>query len=91
MEWKLLISTFLTVFVAEIGDKTQLATFALAGGTHSRWPVFCGAVAALVLTSAIAVLAGESLAHVVPRQWLQRGAGVLFVVMGIAFLWGSRG
>lgn len=86
MDWKLFASTFAAIFLAEIGDKTQLATLSFSAGGSSRWAVFAGSSLALVATSAIAVLAGESLSRVVSPVWLQRAAGVLFVVMGLWFL-----
>ncbi len=89
MEWKLLASTFVAIFLAELGDKTQLATFSLAAGTASRWAVFLGAALALIATSAIAVLAGDALSRLVPMHWIRRGAGALFVVLGLVFLFGG--
>ena len=86
MDWRLLFSTFGLVFLAELGDKTQLATLSLAATGRSRLLVFAGAALALVLTSAIAVLAGEALARVVPPVWIRRVAGAAFVVMGAVFL-----
>ena len=87
MDWKLLASTFAAVFLAEMGDKTQLATMSLAAG-GSRWSVFAGAALALVLTSAVAVLAGEVVARVVPAVWIRRGAGLLFLALGALYLFG---
>jgi putative Ca2+/H+ antiporter (TMEM165/GDT1 family) len=89
MEWKLFASTFAAIFLAEIGDKTQLATLSLSAGGASRWAVFAGAALALVATSAIAVLAGEALSRVISPVWLERAAGVLFLVLGVWFLAGS--
>ena len=89
MDWKLLASTFGVVFLAELGDKTQLATLSLAAGGSSRWVVFAGSAAALVATSAIAVVAGEALSRVVSPEWLKRGAGAMFLVLGVVFLLGS--
>jgi putative Ca2+/H+ antiporter (TMEM165/GDT1 family) len=86
MDWKLLGSTFLAIFLAEIGDKTQLATLSLAAGGSSRWVVFAGSALALVATSAIAVLAGEALSRAIPPVWLRRAAGALFLVLGVIFL-----
>ncbi|MBI3178648.1 MAG: TMEM165/GDT1 family protein [Deltaproteobacteria bacterium] len=88
MDWKLFASTFAAIFVAEIGDKTQLATLSLASGGSSRWPVFLGAALALVATSASAVVFGEGLSRVIPPIWLRRGAGVLFLILGALFLLG---
>lgn len=90
MDWKILASTFLAVFLAELGDKTQLATMSLAAGNNSRWAVFCGSALALIATSAIAVLMGEALTRLVPPQWIRRAAGGIFVVMGLLYLC-SRG
>lgn len=89
MDLKLLLSTFGLVFLAELGDKTQLATLSLAASGHSRLAVFLGSAGALVLTSAIAVLAGAALTRVVPEIWIHRAAGVGFLVMGVLFLAGK--
>jgi Ca2+/H+ antiporter, TMEM165/GDT1 family len=86
MDWKLFASTFGAVFLAELGDKTQLATLSLAAGGRSRWAVFAGSALALIATSAIAVLAGEALARAVPPIWIKRAAGALFIVLGVIFL-----
>lgn len=86
MDWKLFISTFTAIFIAEMGDKTQLAAFAMAGGSSSRWVVFVGASLALVATTAIAVIAGGAIGHYVPEVWLKRVAGVIFIVLGVLFL-----
>ena len=90
MDWKLLTSTFGCIFLAELGDKTQLATLSLASGGSSRWVVFAGSAAALVATSAVAVVAGEALSRVVSPEWLKRGAGVLFLMLGVLFLFSSK-
>lgn len=81
-------ATFLAIFLAEIGDKTQLATLSFAAGGRSRLAVFAGASLALIATSAIAVLAGEALARAIPPIWIRRAAGVLFLVLGVVFLLG---
>jgi putative Ca2+/H+ antiporter (TMEM165/GDT1 family) len=86
MDWKLLISTFVSIFVAEIGDKTQLATLSLAAGGKSRLSVFAGSALALCATSAIAVVAGEGVSRVISPVWLRRIAGAVFIAMGLLFL-----
>jgi putative Ca2+/H+ antiporter (TMEM165/GDT1 family) len=88
MDWKVFASTFAAIFLAEMGDKTQLATMSLAAGT-SRWVVFAAAAAALVATSAVAVLAGEAVARAIPPVWIRRGAGLIFVALGIVYLVGK--
>jgi putative Ca2+/H+ antiporter (TMEM165/GDT1 family) len=85
MDWKLFASTFAAIFLAEMGDKTQLATLSLAAG-GSRWVVFAASATALVATSAVAVLAGEAVSRIVPPVWIRRAAGALFLVLGILFL-----
>ena len=91
MDLKLIGTTFLAVFLAELGDKTQLATLTFAASGQSRWAVFIGSATALVATSAIAVLVGEALTRVVSPLLLKRLAGVAFVVIGAWVLWSSRG
>ena len=86
MDWKLLTSTFALIFLAELGDKTQLATLSLAASGRSRFVVFLGAASALVATSALAVILGEGLARVVPAVWIRRLAGLAFLVLGVLFL-----
>jgi putative Ca2+/H+ antiporter (TMEM165/GDT1 family) len=88
MDWKLFASTFAAIFLAEMGDKTQLATLSLSAG-GSRWVVFAASASALVATSAIAVVAGEAVSRAVPAAWMRRGAGVLFLVLGALFLLGK--
>ncbi len=88
MDLRAFASAFVAIFVAELGDKTQLATLSLAAGGSSRWAVFAGSALALVATSGIAVLAGEAVSRVVSPQLLRRGAGIIFLVLGVIFLFG---
>lgn len=90
MDLRILGTTFLTVFLAELGDKTQLATLSFAAGTSSRLAVFVGSALALVTTSAIAVIAGEAVARVVSPMTLKRLAGVAFILIGLWTLWSAR-
>ncbi len=84
MDFRLFATVFVTIFVAELGDKTQLATLLYAAEAHqTRLTVFAAAAAALVLTSALGVLAGGVLAqHLRPRV-LAWGAGLGFIAIGI--------
>jgi putative Ca2+/H+ antiporter (TMEM165/GDT1 family) len=86
LDWKLFGSAFGLVFLAELGDKTQLATLALAASGKSKVLVFLGAACALVLTSAIAAVAGEAVSRFVPALWLRRIAGASFLVLGAFYL-----
>ncbi|MBI4867023.1 MAG: TMEM165/GDT1 family protein [Candidatus Wallbacteria bacterium] len=88
MDWKLFATTYAAIFLAELGDKTQLATMAAAAGSQSRVTVFAGAATALVTTSLLAVLFGELVTRWVPVAVLRRAAGALFVLLGALFLFG---
>ncbi len=84
MDWKILATVFATVFIAELGDKTQLATVLFAADREvSKLVVFLGAAAALVLTSAIGVAAGAALGHVINERHLRIVAGIGFILIGI--------
>jgi putative Ca2+/H+ antiporter (TMEM165/GDT1 family) len=84
MDLKLLATVFATVFLAELGDKTQVATLLYAADRDvSKVTVFCGAAAALVVTSAIGVLAGALVAEYVNPRYLQIAAGIGFIAVGV--------
>lgn len=82
MDWKLLLTTFGSVFLAELGDKTQLATLCFATGKGTFTPVFIGSSLALVTSSLLACIVGSALTRVLPIRWVHLGAGVLFIVIG---------
>ena len=90
MDLTLLISTFLTVFLAELGDKTQLATVAPSGTSDRPFAVFVGSSSALVLASLLGALAGGSVASVVPTEVLQLLAAVGFLIIGTRLLLQSQ-
>lgn len=84
MDLKVLLTVFASVFVAELGDKTQLATMLFAADEAvSKWTVFLGASMALVLASAIGVLAGGFLSQVVSEKNLNYIAGAGFIGIGL--------
>lgn len=88
MDWKVLSTIFTSVFIAELGDKTQLATMLFASDKEtSKLTVFLGASLALVLTSAIGVAAGSVASQYVSEKTLQYVAGIGFVAIGIWTLW----
>ncbi len=88
MNWKLFLSTFILIFLAELGDKTQLAAMArTASSGGAKWIVFVAASSALVLSTLIAVLFGHVLTKVIPEQTLKLAAGGLFILFGILILW----
>lgn len=84
MDWKILATVFVSVFVAEMADKTQLVTMLFAADKDvSKWTVFFGSASALVLTSAIGVVAGTMLAQVVNVKTMSIIAGTGFVLIGL--------
>lgn len=91
MDPKTFATVFLTVFVAELGDKTQLATLLYsADASHDRWTVFAGSASALVVASALGVLGGAALSQWLSPRLLQWGAGLGFVAVGLWVLAGAR-
>ncbi len=84
--WAVFASTFVTIFLAEIGDKTQLTTLLMTAESHKPWVVFAGAGSALVLTSLLGVLVGRWLASRIDPKTLERAAGMsLLVISGLLF------
>jgi putative Ca2+/H+ antiporter (TMEM165/GDT1 family) len=84
MDWKILSTIFASVFVAELGDKTQLATMLFAAEKEiSKLTVFAGASLALIVTSAIGVLAGSAVSHYVSEKSLHYIAGAGFIAIGL--------
>ena len=82
----LLLSTFLTIFIAELGDKTQLATLTMSGTSNRPLAVFLGSSTALVLASLIGALAGGSISNFVPEIILKSVASLTFFLIGIKLL-----
>ena len=90
MDWKIFITIFAAVFVAELGDKTQLATMLFATDKDvSRYTVFFAASAALIFASAIGVLAGSLLAEYINVRYLHYIAGIGFILIGAFTLYNA--
>ena len=85
--WKVFGSTFVTIFLAEMGDKTQLATLLMSAQSQSPWVVFAGAAAALVATSLLGVLIGRWLATRLSPKTLETAAGALLLFISALLLW----
>ncbi|MBI3188147.1 MAG: TMEM165/GDT1 family protein [Gammaproteobacteria bacterium] len=84
MDYKILLTVFVSVFIAELGDKTQLATMLFAADKDvSKWTVFLGASLALIVASAIGVAAGSVLTNYVSEKTLHYVAGSGFIVIGL--------
>ncbi len=88
MDWKIFLTVFGAVFIAELGDKTQLATLLFAADKEvSKYTVFFAASAALIVASAIGVLAGSLVADYLNPKYLQYIAGIGFIVIGVVTLY----
>lgn len=83
MDWKIFLTIFASVFIAELGDKTQLATMLFAADKEvSKFTVFFAASAALIVASAIGVLAGSLLSEYINEKYLHYLAGIGFIAIG---------
>ena len=90
MDWKIFITIFATVFVAELGDKTQLATMLFATDKAvSKYTVFLAASAALIVASALGVLAGSLLSEYINEKYLHYIAGFGFIAIGAFTLYSA--
>lgn len=89
MDWKLILTSFGTLFLAELGDKTQLAALSLTAKSGRPFSVFIGAATALVLITLLGVVFGEVATKFVPASYLHKGAAGLFIVIGLLMLWGK--
>ncbi|MGF1491947.1 MAG: TMEM165/GDT1 family protein [Microcoleaceae cyanobacterium] len=85
--WAIFTSTFITIFLAEIGDKTQVTTLLMTAESHHPWIVFMGAGSALVLTSWLGVWVGQWLAKRIQPRVLERSAGVSLLVIAALLIW----
>jgi len=83
MDWKIFLTTMGTIFLAEMGDKTQLAAILLTSKTGRPLAVFGGAVLALSLVTLIGVALGEGLISVIPQAVLKKGAAIAFILVGL--------
>jgi len=88
IDWKLTFSTFAALFLAELGDKTQLAVITLTCRNDGPLSVFLGASAALVCVTALGVLGGQALVSILPAELLQRVAAAAFVILGLLMWFG---
>lgn len=86
MDLPLFLSTFTTIFLAELGDKTQLATVALAGTSKQPLAIFLGSALALVFASLLGSVAGGSVAALIPQPLLQLAAAIGFLIIGARLL-----
>ena len=89
MDLRVFLTTFGIIFLAEMGDKTQLAAMTMAADSKKPWAVFFGASLALVAVSALGVLVGSVVGDYVPLIWVNRVAATAFIVIGVLMLIGK--
>ena len=89
MDWKVFLATFGTIFLAELGDKTQLAAILMTSKTKLPLSVFTGASLALCLVTLAGVLFGEGLIAVIPQNILKKVASLAFIAIGLWMLLGK--
>lgn len=89
MDLRVLLTTFGVIFLAEMGDKTQLAAMTMSAQTKKPWAVFIGASLALAAVSAVGVLVGGVIGEYVPLVWVKRVAATAFILVGVLMLAGK--
>jgi Ca2+/H+ antiporter, TMEM165/GDT1 family len=89
MDLRVMLTTLGIIFLAEMGDKTQLAAMTMSAQTKKPWAVFIGASLALAAVSAIGVLVGGVIGQYVPLEWVKRVAALAFIVIGVLMLMGK--
>jgi putative Ca2+/H+ antiporter (TMEM165/GDT1 family) len=89
MDLRVLFTTLGIIFLAEMGDKTQLAAMTMAAQTKRPWAVFIGASIALTAVSALGVIAGSLIGDYIPLVWVKRVAASAFIVIGVLMLAGK--
>lgn len=77
------LSTFVTIFLAELGDKTQVATLLMSAQSHNPMTVFLGAASALIATSLVGVLLGRWLSKILSPQLLERVTGIILAIVSV--------
>ena len=90
MEWKIFLTTLGTIFLAELGDKTQLAAILMTSKTGHPVIVFGGAVIAFSLVTLIGVVMRQGLVSMVPQRVLGKGAALAFILIGLVMFFGKR-
>lgn len=86
MDWRVFLTTFGVIFLAEMGDKTQLAAMTMSAQTKKPWAIFIASALALTAVSAIGVLVGSVVGNYLPLVWIKRAAAVAFIVIGVLIL-----
>lgn len=89
MDWKVMLSSFGLIFLAELGDKTQLATMLLAAKSDAPMLVFLGASLAFITSALLGTLLGEAVTRFLPASIIHLLAGIAFLCLGGLLVWGK--
>lgn len=89
MDWKVFFTTFGAVFLAELGDKTQLAGLNLSAKSKMPFLVFMGSVSAYALVTLVTVLIGDTVAKFIKPEYIRYGAASLFIIIGVLIFSGK--
>jgi putative Ca2+/H+ antiporter (TMEM165/GDT1 family) len=81
------VTTFLTIFLAEIGDKTQLSTLLMSAESHSPWVVFLGSASALITTSLLGVVVGSWMANRLSPKTVEKASGIMLLFISVMLFW----
>jgi len=90
MDWKLFLTVFFSIFLAEIGDKTQLAAMAYSANSEKTWIIALGVVAGLGLAGLGGVFLGRWLGEFIAPRYIGLGSGLLFIVIGCFVIYKSQ-
>lgn len=89
MDWKIIVSTFVTIFLAELGDKTQIASILMTSKTNKPVLVFIGTMLAFAVVTVIGVAVGSVITKFLPINFIKMGAAIAFIIVGILILLGK--
>lgn len=90
MDWKLFLTVFVSIFIAEIGDKTQLAAMAYSANSNKTWIIAIGVVAGLALAGLLGVFLGRWLGGLISPRYIGLGSGIMFVLIGCWIIYQSQ-
>ncbi len=86
MSWKVILSAFLAIFLAELGDKTQLAVLTLSAESKKPVSVFLGAIFAFAVITLLGAILGDAITRLIPTHIIEKIAGIVFIIIGILIL-----
>ncbi len=89
MDWRIFITTFSAIFLAELADKTQMVGIGMVAKSGRPLSVWLGSVSAYIIVTAVSVLLGAILARYIKPELIKYFASILFIIIGVLMLWGK--